>query len=845
MSTKREIVIESFGGKNDKLPAYKITKGRVPKAQTAENCVLDSDGGIVTKAGGRTELVALDNDTWTTQYEANELPTAATPVWVKTGTFDTEEIDPAGFLHLSHAPAGTETVFYDRNPTLDNDNGTTAEINVKIEAAASGSPRVILFIYDGTRSDSIRIDGSGTFGHRVSIISSADSYIFDTEDDYHTYTFHLKKSVSWLEVDGVLRLMGTPSLDATAAEIRFGMTVIAGASLECRIDHVYYQTTARISVDRLVSLHQFEAREGNTSLIAGTGTGLFEITDIDETTPTENIIITGLNSNYRTAMINHFGKAYIFNGFNIPMVYDTRSITLLDEDTAGYNVPKGRYPVLYQNLIFLFNLQDLPNGYAFTRLVDDTGVVIEPDSLNSGDRDAWPRERQFELPKGRSITGAIAWPESRALLITQEDRLWIHEGGDPIEMQATLTEQKENVGCLSHESMAIYQGMALFLGVEHGKEKGVFAATPDGNVERISSDLDTTFSSIRVPILRHQLATYERDFESGTFSNTETPSTDEDSVQLTGTNTSGTWTSPVYYAEDLIEWGTLEATVTLDTTNFKSSVTFEVRSGTTAGGLGSYTSFLDGERISESSSNKYFQVRATLTRQGVDADTPSLPDSPELNSVRVSWLVGGEWQEMPWAVVSNDRYYLFCSDGDSSGSGFLLGYGTKYNNRCFVFQRVEREGGFTWDWTELSEDRWNISCVTYLRDNLYGGSSKDDKIFELDTTQADDGADITFKYKTGIYRAENPAMWNRIDRRVYVETEGADSFDFIIYRDGGTAQTFSQVGRGTSRIKTEIAMPEGQSFSELEIEIDETVDGDFKLHRIEIPYREYPGRRLS
>lgn len=50
---------------------------------------------VRSAASGRTAI-----GDWTVQYEADALPEDSTPAWTKTGTFDVEEINPAGYLHI-------------------------------------------------------------------------------------------------------------------------------------------------------------------------------------------------------------------------------------------------------------------------------------------------------------------------------------------------------------------------------------------------------------------------------------------------------------------------------------------------------------------------------------------------------------------------------------------------------------------------------------------------------------------------------------------------------------------------------------------------------------------------
>ena len=148
---------------------------------------------------------------WSVQYEANELPDAATPAWTKTITGDggltTEEISPAGFLH--QITAVNARTFYTLNDSLDNSTGSTMEARMKTIVGTSiddpsTSPSLIM-IDDDTRGSGLII-----YSDAIDLNGGINGIVYemDTTDDYHTYRLTLEGNIPKAYVDGGLVITG-------------------------------------------------------------------------------------------------------------------------------------------------------------------------------------------------------------------------------------------------------------------------------------------------------------------------------------------------------------------------------------------------------------------------------------------------------------------------------------------------------------------------------------------------------------------------------------------------------------------------------------------------------------
>jgi len=166
-------------------------------------------------------ITKLESSIWT-KYKANELPTAATPVWTKSGATTTEEI-VAGVFHV----AGAAPV-YNQDPS--NTGDCTLELRMKV-VSGEGS-------FDIANDDDYYYVECGTANVKLIGNTTNDSYVMDTTDDFHVYRLLIESHVGKLYIDGILRI----TLDDGDGGWAAGYVSFYLSGGEGYFDYVYYRT---------------------------------------------------------------------------------------------------------------------------------------------------------------------------------------------------------------------------------------------------------------------------------------------------------------------------------------------------------------------------------------------------------------------------------------------------------------------------------------------------------------------------------------------------------------------------------------------------------------------------
>ena len=174
--------------------------------------------------------VIYQPDVWTVQYEANELPEDATPAWTKTGTLDTEEINPAGYLHLVE---NTGYTGYTQDTSFDTDTGFTVEAKINIISDSGYNIYILAFCENGQ----VWMDIYDTYVQLGG--NSVDEIVdFDTSGE-HTYRMTIQGTTLKLYVDN--KLLKTV-IDTIAGLSLNYMYFGVYATTEVQIDYLYYRT---------------------------------------------------------------------------------------------------------------------------------------------------------------------------------------------------------------------------------------------------------------------------------------------------------------------------------------------------------------------------------------------------------------------------------------------------------------------------------------------------------------------------------------------------------------------------------------------------------------------------
>lgn len=177
---------------------------------------------------------------WSYQYEANELPTAATPAWtVGGGSFDTAEISPAGYLHI--AQTGSNWGSYITENSFVSANGFTIEFKLTVTSLTAGS-----YIEIGAWSAD---DGSSVFADVYSAYvelygdNADDTYEIDPSGS-HVYRITKQGTAIKLYVDDSLVLDLT---DEVVGSEDSNLMMYFGSEQNVSLDYLYWKTDGAVS----------------------------------------------------------------------------------------------------------------------------------------------------------------------------------------------------------------------------------------------------------------------------------------------------------------------------------------------------------------------------------------------------------------------------------------------------------------------------------------------------------------------------------------------------------------------------------------------------------------------
>ena len=176
---------------------------------------------------------------------------------------------------------------------------------------------------------------------------------------------------------------------------------------------------------------------------------------------------------------------------------------------------------------------------------------------------------------------------------------------------------------------------------------------------------------------------------------------------------------------NIFAWGPVES----DRNMTGQTINYFYRTATTSGGISSATwnAIVPGGVISDSVSNQYVQFKIEIS--GGDAT-----HLPSVQSVTINWVVGTAGQPQTLQNVASaywrNRYWLSAAGPGATENDTILVRGKK------TFQSP---------W--MLKD-WQILSFTRYFDSLYGGSSVDGSIYQLDTGYSKNGAAMDSHFET-------------------------------------------------------------------------------------------------
>lgn len=167
--------------------------------------------------------------------------------------------------------------------------------------------------------------------------------------------------------------------------------------------------------------------------------------------------------------------------------------------------PVGKYidTCVNTQVMALGHLNEAPNGFIVSSVVDMDGQLINPDNTQ-----AWALGNTVELEEGGGITGVKFF--ANMLVVTQLHHITVFIGDNPFEYtRRTLKfDDGEESGCISNDVLQVKQGYLYGVGLTK-----VWRWDGSGNLEDISTGvIENSFNPLKKPIEKYRLWATAEDF---------------------------------------------------------------------------------------------------------------------------------------------------------------------------------------------------------------------------------------------------------------------------------------------------------------------------------------------
>ena len=710
---------------------------------------------------------------------------------------------------------------------LNNALGMTLKTRMKVDATQSavGGYEIIL-LDDGTKKTDVRFYKDTIYQQKGA--SEERSYSVDTTDDFHVYIIILHGTHSRVYMDGTLILDGKA---ATASQtLCWGSLTDSApaATAKAHWDYVKLQKWAQPpGEDAIRSIFPYRASDGSDYLMLASGEALYKTDDFSEFTN----ISPPANRNYPVRGLEHRGILWCATGADRPFVYDGISTTHLTGVDADYGCPVAKLITNHRGRVFLGNSIDVPWSLRYNRLTEDNGTARDPDYLDTGIPVMWPHYNEILLPNGQALTAqfSVPSPQGSHLIVGQADQIYVLFGWDINSFALRLVEGR--TGIVNQESCVYFRGALVFLGRD-GNDVGVYRMS-GLKAQKISDPwIDATLQAARIPREHYKITTTEDAWNDCTILDgaaTVADAADGRGFYLIGDGGDVTISSPILFADEVVEWGCFESITSDIGPNYrvrsaaaKSTLTDDPNWTSVTGSV-----IDNGQKIAETVGNRYFQFKATTT------------SSIKIYTIRIVFQTGGEFREWPNMHIHNDSLYLAVSDGTSSGSQLASGYGTKYNN---ILLRMDNRGR----WTKTT-GHYPL-CISDFRQNMLYGAANDDGLWQFDTGTQDNGNNYDMQYETRQDDMGFPGILKELTPKgifvTYQETAAATwTLKYKLTKGTSAGSWISKtVTPASAQIETaRIPLAAGQNFDTLQFQIAHNGSATLKVHQIRVPYKVKPG----
>lgn len=267
---------------------------------------------------------------------------------------------------------------------------------------------------------------------------------------------------------------------------------------------------------RVGSTNTLQKVTGIFPFIQEDGEVRFVVTDSSVALETTNFnsyvfISSALNTGTLLRCIQVRNKMWCSNGSDSVFTWDRTSRVKLDGTNGTPNVTKFKYMTYWQNRVFGLNTPADASALSWSDVKSTAGAQIAPDHFL-----AWPAGNTLSVGQGDGQTGNGTWVQDGQLRICKDKSLYTIYGTN----SSSYFDRKDDsqVGCISHDSIAILDGRSYLFGND-----GIYE-----NRQRITDDIQDEVSAVEKASVKtvQNLWETQSDFGRGdfTYGSTATPS---------------------------------------------------------------------------------------------------------------------------------------------------------------------------------------------------------------------------------------------------------------------------------------------------------------------------------
>lgn len=228
-------------------------------------------------------------------------------------------------------------------------------------------------------------------------------------------------------------------------------------------------------------------------------------------------VMGGLSPSFNLSAVQVRNKMWFTNGHDPVFTWSNSSGVLLNGHSGTPNVPRGKYIDLFQERVFIENLNDNNSGIRFSALVDTNSQIIAPDAAL-----AWPADNGLNVGQGDGDVITAGWVYRGQLNVSKNNNIFTLYGTGIESYFLRNTESR--VGVVSDYSVQILDGKTIYLGKD-----GIYEFNGVSS-QRISDNIKAEIENIAANTSRiiSNIWATKTDFDRGEYYSSTSPDVNTD-----------------------------------------------------------------------------------------------------------------------------------------------------------------------------------------------------------------------------------------------------------------------------------------------------------------------------